>query len=244
MSEIIKTEALVLSKLNYGDSSSITSLFTKDYGRMSALVKGGRNPKSKIAHVIDPLNYVNIVIYRKDSRELQLLTSADIIEHYPNIKNNLEKLKYSYSVLELVKNLLPEDEVNQKIFKGTWRILKLIDTESNNEKVLFSKYFLFFISQIGYEIQLNRCSDCGKAIGNKETLSYNSQIGILCSNCKSRYPGNGPDAELFNCLKSLKLNSEEEFPDKTYTDVISFLERYIKIHIPDFKGLQSLKMFN
>ncbi len=244
MSEIIKTGALVIGKINYGDTSTIASLFTEEYGRLSAMVKGGRNPKSKIAHVIDPLNYVQVVIYRKSSRELQLLSTADLIEHYPVVKNDLEKLKYSYAVIELIKTLIPENEVNQKLFRGTVRILKLLDTTTGRDKMLFGKFFLFFIRQIGYEMQLNRCSNCGKTIAENDYLSYNGQIGILCSNCKNLYPGNEPDAELFNCLKSLKLNSEIVFPEKTYTDVISFLEQYLKVHVPDFKGLQSLKTFN
>ena len=42
MSEIIKTEAIVLNKINYGDTSMIASFFTKDYGRLSGILKGGR----------------------------------------------------------------------------------------------------------------------------------------------------------------------------------------------------------
>lgn len=244
MSEIIKTAALVIGKINFGDTSTIASLFTEEYGKLSTMVKGGRNPKSRIAHVIDPLNHIQVVIYRKNSRELQLLTTADLVEHYPMVKNDLEKLKYAYSVIELIKNLIPENEVNQKLFKGAVRILKLMDTTAGKDKVLFGKFFLFFIRQMGYEIQLNRCASCGRAISENEYLSYNSQIGILCSNCKNIYPGNGPDAELFNCLKSLTLKSETEFPEMTYTNVIAFLEQYLKVHVPDFKGLQSLKTFN
>ena len=45
MSEIIKTEAVVLSKINYGDSSIIASLYSKNSGKMSVIIKGGRNPK-------------------------------------------------------------------------------------------------------------------------------------------------------------------------------------------------------
>ena len=52
MSEIIKTEAVVLSKLNYGDSSSIASLFTEDFGKLSVIVKGARSPKSKYGKLL------------------------------------------------------------------------------------------------------------------------------------------------------------------------------------------------
>ena len=130
MSEIIKTEAVVLSKLNYGDSSSIASLFTEDLGKISVIIKGARSPKSKYGKIVDPLNYLSVVLYKKESREIQLLSGADIIEHFPAIKNDLNKLEYAYAVVELVKNLLAEHEVNRKIFKGT---------DKNSIKTKFSR---------------------------------------------------------------------------------------------------------
>ena len=118
MSEIVKTEAVVLSKMDYRDTSSILSVYTKDYGKISVILKGVRNPKSKKGFVAEPLNHLHIIIYRKDSRELQLLSSADLISHFPRIKEDLDRLKYSLAILELVKNLTPDNEVNTRLFNG------------------------------------------------------------------------------------------------------------------------------
>ena len=52
MSEIIKTEAVVLSKMNYGDSSNIASLFTEDLGKISVIIKGARTVKSKYGKML------------------------------------------------------------------------------------------------------------------------------------------------------------------------------------------------
>jgi len=118
MSEIIETESVVLSKLAYGDSSIIADLFTEDYGRISVIVKGGRSPKSKIGLLVDPLNHLHVVFYKKDTRDIQLLSSAEILSHFPSLKDHLQKLKYAYGVIELIKNLMAEHEVNKRLFKG------------------------------------------------------------------------------------------------------------------------------
>ena len=47
MSEILKTEAVVLSKMNYSDTSIIASLFTEESGKISAIIKGARTAKSR-----------------------------------------------------------------------------------------------------------------------------------------------------------------------------------------------------
>jgi DNA repair protein RecO (recombination protein O) len=243
MSEILKTEAIVLRKLNYGDTSTIASLFTKDYGKLSVMVKGGRNPKSKSANLIDPLNHIHIVIYRKDTREVQLLSSADMISHYPKIKQDLEKLKYSYAVLELINELIPEFEVNLRLFKGIIRILELFETSTEEERVLFGRFFIFFISLLGYEIQFDKCSSCGKAIREEVDLSYDLQLGILCNSCSKLFNGFPLTTELFRYLKSLKLSTKAVSGQKVQEAAITFMEKYLRAHIPDFQELQSIKIF-
>ncbi len=245
MSKIIKTEAVVLSKLNYGDSSSIVSLFTKEYGKLSAMLKGGRNPKSKLSLIVDPINYLEVIFYNNPSRDLQILSNADIKAHFPKIKEDLDKLKYAHSVIELVKNLSVEHEVNKKLFSGIVRILELMSDGKENPAVSFGRFFLFFLKELGYEFQLKKCASCGKTNLAGIELSYNYEIGILCNECSINYMENVTvNPELFHYLTCLKKN---ESPGVVNPDVINgavtFLENYLKHHVSDFKGLQSLQMF-
>ena len=202
MSEILKTEAVVLSKLNYGDTSLIVSLFTKELGRLSAILKGARSPKSKIGTKIDPINYVEIVFYNKDTRDLQIISSADLIKHYSGIKEDLEKLKFAHSVIELIKNLTPEHEQNIRLFNGTVKILSLFESSNELPNLIFARFFLFFLHEIGYEVQLEKCMSCGRTDLNGLQLSYNFNTGLLCDRCRADYIESfAINLELFNCLK-------------------------------------------
>ncbi len=180
MSQINKSDAFVLSKLDYGDTSSIASLFTKDFGKLSAIIKGGRNPKSKISLIVDPLNQIEVVFYSKDTREIQILSSASLINHYSHIKEDFEKLKYCYAILELVKNLTAEHEVYHKLYKGIDRIFYLFDTSNEQPEIIFGRFFIFMLTEIGYEVQLDNCASCGKANELNKELSYNYEMGTLC----------------------------------------------------------------
>jgi DNA repair protein RecO (recombination protein O) len=216
MSKIIKTEAVVLSKLNYGDSSSIVTLFTKEYGKLSAMLKGGRNPKSKLSLIVDPINYLEVIFYNNPSRDLQILTSADIKAHFPKIKDDLDKLKYAHSVIELVKNLSVEHEVNKKLFSGIIRILELMGEGKENPAVSFGRFFLFFLKELGYEFQLKT--------NYLENITMNPEL-----------------FHYFNCLK--KNESPGVVNPAIINGAVTFLENYLKYHVSDFKGLQSLQMF-
>ena len=245
MSEIIKTGALVLSKLDYGDSSVIVSLYTKENGKLSAILKGGRSPKSKLSRIVDPLNYLEVIIYNKPSRDIQILTEADIKEHFPLIKSDLEKLKYAHSVLELVKNLTVDHESNHKLFQGIVRILELIEGEKEPPVLSFGRFFMFFLREMGYELQLNNCDKCGKANPKDQELSYNYEIGILCNECRRNTGENFRiEAELFNYLVCLKTNKIPNTVNIQIMDkAVNFMEKYLKHHVSDFKGLQCIKMF-
>ena len=245
MSEIIKTEAMVLTKMDYGDTSKIVSLYTKDFGKISAIIKGGRSSKSKMGMMVDPLNHIQVVFYKKDTRELQIISSADLINFYSAIKEDLDKLKYSQAILELLKNLTVEHEVNDRLFKGVIRILTLINSNTEHPIVLFARFFIFFLSELGYELQFEKCAVCGRTNLENMELSHNFELGILCSDCRHTHVEFfSINQELFSYLNWLKYSKKIELVNMAAAErAIVFLERYLKFHIPDFKGIQSFQIY-
>ena len=243
MSEIIKTEAVVLSKMNYRDSSSIASLFTDELGKISVIVKGARSSKSKYGKIVDPINYLSVIIYKKESREVQLLSGADIIEHYPEIKNNLGKLTYAYGVVELIKNLIAENEVNNKLFKAVIKILARLNKAEELPEITFGRFLFYFLKEIGYEIQLDACAICGKAI-SIDNVFYHRDKGVICGDCKKSvvdiYQINAELLKYLICLKTGE--SADNFSNLIIKKAIIFMENHLKFHVADFKGISSLKL--
>lgn len=245
MSEIIKSKAVVLGKMNYSDSSLIVTLYSEHNGKVSAILKGARSPKSKLALIVDTLNLIEVIFYKKESRELQVVSSADLIEHYPNIKSDLESTKYAFAVLEVVRNLTIENESNERLFKGIVRILEHFENKKEQPSILFGRFFMFLITETGYELMIDKCSKCGKELNPNNSVGYNYSAGFICEECLHSHSGfEKLDSELFKflyCLKNKKfLNG---LKNKSIDEGNSFLERYVKEHIPDFKGIQSLSMF-
>ena len=243
MSEIIKTEAVVLSKFNYGDTSSIATFYTEDSGKLSAIIKGGRSSKSKIGRAVNPINHLQIIFYKKDTRDLQFLSGVEIISHFPRLKENLDSIKFAHAIIELVKNLSPEGEPNKKLFKGIVRILTLIDSSNEKPGILFGRFFLFFIGEIGYKMVLDKCSVCKSGNLVNKNLGYNYDNGLLCEKCSIERMNNYKiSPELFYYLVCLNTNNSiGSVKDKTIEDANNFFDTYLKFHIADFKGIQSFK---
>jgi DNA repair protein RecO (recombination protein O) len=246
MSQIVKTKAIVLSKMNYGETSSIVSLFTEDEGKLSVIAKGARSAKSKYGRIIDPINYLQVVFYKKDSREVQLVSDAEIIDHFPAVKSDLEKLKYAYAIIELVKNLMAEHELNKKLFKGVVRILFKLNTSKEKPEVAFGRFFMFILKEVGYEIQIEKCAICSNKRHKDDNFYFNLEKGLICGKCKEQaveiYKIN---LELLAYLKCLKNNDPADvFINSEPERAIVLMEKFLKYHVQDFKGIQSLKSFN
>lgn len=245
MTEIIKTEAVVLSKMNYRDSSKIAHLFTKDYGRLSGIIKGARKSTSKIGVQVDLFNHINVVLYRKESREIQLITQADLINYYPNIKNNLEHLKYASAILELVNRLTLEGENNSRLFNGIIKILSLIEKNDFLPGIALIKFMLFLLKELGYEAKFDKCGNCGRQLSNSEKSYFHFDKNVICINCAENIQGlSSISPELFiflNCLN--QKHGELPVSQKDIDNAIFFIERFIKYHIPEFKGINSIHLY-
>lgn len=244
MSEIVKTRAIVLRRLDFGDTSRIAHFFTEEFGKLSAMVKGAKSPKSKTGLAIDLLNMVELVLYKKDTREVQLVSQVELLKHFSNIRDDFEKFRFASAVIELLATMITESEPHPKLFEGSVKILSLIDSSSENPKLLFVKYFLFFLREFGYEFQFEQCSACGRVISKGEQASYNFEAGIFCADCRTdRLTNFNFSEELFElifCLnqkKSLCTYEEEDLDT-----ILVLLEKFLSYNVGEFKGLKSLKI--
>lgn len=244
MNKIIKTKAVVLKKINYGDTSIIVSLYTEELGRISAILKGARKSKTKPGFIIDPINFIEIVLYNKSNRDVQLISSADLISNYTNIKEDIDKLKYAYATIELIQNLTGEEEKDLRLFKGLTKILELFNTSEELPGVIFCRFFLFLIKELGYQFSLKQCAVCRREDINNEDLAFNFETGLLCSNCKKDHISTVEiNMELFNFFACLRSNNKiRNNAEYLSSKGVYFMETYLKYHINNFKGLKSLKL--
>ncbi len=244
MVEIIKNEAIVLKKINFSDSSLIVQFYTKEHGKISAIIKGARSSKSKIGSKVDLLNWVEIVYYNKEEKELQLVTQTNLIEHFSIIKSDLERLKYASAVCELIIKLVLEKDINLKLFRGVTKILSLMNKPQSDPILLFTQFLIFFIKEIGFELTFNSCSKCGNNLIDFELNAFSYSDGIICENCNSdKITTFQFSKELFNlfmCLTSK--NKSLSYKKNDLENIIFILEKYLIFHNSDFNGIKSLQI--
>src|SRR5437660_12211952 len=93
-----KATALVLRTTDWSETSRIATLWTREFGKVRALAKGGRRLKSSFESALDLLTVCSIVFLRKSSGSLDLLTEAQVVRRYPRLRTDLPALSAAYSV--------------------------------------------------------------------------------------------------------------------------------------------------
>lgn len=241
---LVKTEAIVLSKFKYSDSSNIVNFYTRKRGRISAMIKGGRSLKSKSGLATDVLNIVELFYYEKEGRDLYTVNTSELVFYPRQVITDINALYCATSVAELLKELTPEHEENDRLYRGSEKIIKLMDSNIGDAQTLFLKYFLFFLEESGVGIHSESCSSCGSLIVNSEQVRFDSGNGILCAKCGfDKRRGINISMELYRLLFSLNKGLPiEVFDKKTVSDLFLLLETYTRTHFETFKGLKAFRL--
>ena len=97
-----KAIGLVIRGSDWSESSRIVTLWTREFGKIRALAKGGRRLKSNFETSLDLLNVCDIVFLRKSSGALDLLTEARVRERFPRLRHELPAWYAGQYVAELL----------------------------------------------------------------------------------------------------------------------------------------------
>lgn len=101
MSAPFRTEAIVLRRTNYGEADRVLSLITPDRGKISAIAKGVRKPKSKLAGGLELLATCDLTIM-EGRGDMGLVTSARINEFYGGILHDYDRMEFAYAMIKQV----------------------------------------------------------------------------------------------------------------------------------------------
>jgi DNA repair protein RecO len=184
---ITKTDAVVLKSMNYRDSSKIVTFYTRSFGKVKCIAKGARQMKSKFGAGLQPITNVSLVLYKKEHRELQLLSQCDAIKTYKSIHGELERMAVALAVLELVNQLAHDEEENKALYELLVETLDEIERAAKNCVNLFFAFEIRCASIFGFSPDLESCLGCGRVLdeigGEGSAVFQLSRGSVVCSRC-------------------------------------------------------------
>ena len=166
-----RTRAIVLRRTNYGEADRVIQFLTPT-GKISAIARGSRREKSKLAGAIELFGVSDIVL-ADGKGELKTLTSAVLVHFYNHIMEDYDRMQFAYQAIKLVSNaseMLPEPEWYD-ILSET---LMGLDALSIRLDVIETWFYLHHAALLGHEISLQRDINDEKILADKK---YRYDVG-------------------------------------------------------------------
>ena len=171
-------EGIILSEINYSESSKILNVLTDKYGIIGILSKGCRNMKSKLRGVSRKLVHGTFHVYYKE-KGLSTLIGVDVINSFSNTMMELEKISYASFMLDLVSQVVKQSD-SEEIYPLLRDVLIKLE-EGLAPLPLTNILELKLLDYLGAMPNIDSCSLCGNQKGIV-TLSAD-QGGFICRDC-------------------------------------------------------------
>ncbi len=203
-----RVEAIVLSHTNWGEADRLLTLFTRELGKIRTVAKGIRKPRSRKAGHLEPFTRTSLQLAK--GRDLYILTQAEAIEPYVNIKNDLIALGYGAYVVELLSSFTYEEGENRDLYRQLVNALTRLN-QGDDPNLVVRYYEIRLLDLVGFRPQLFDCVICDEEILPRDQWFSATLGGIVCPNCDHRVPHLRPIS--LNALRYLRHFQRSSYQD-------------------------------
>jgi len=177
---IQKTEALTLKTFDFRETSLIVNFFTRDFGKISGLLKGIRTDPRKFASTLEPFSCNEIIFYQK-KEALHLVSQCDLKENFTPLRSSIEKVTLASMIMELIDALMPVEDKNPEVFELALSCLNAMCTSYDVDKIT-TIFKIKILALSGFKPHFDSCIGCGSRILGDAKFSVELG-GLLCSRC-------------------------------------------------------------
>lgn len=177
--KIIKTSGIVIAENSLGDSDKILTILTPNMGKISCVAKGAKRPKSMLMASSQILCFGEYVL--RKSNDVYNIQSAESIEVFYNVREDLEKLMYASSILKIIIDVTTENQNNYHILKLFLNTLFMISESDKDLDFIISVFKMRLLKILGLGPNVDECVSCHE----KENLTEFSlkDNGFKCEKC-------------------------------------------------------------
>jgi DNA repair protein RecO (recombination protein O) len=192
----IKTQAVVLRTIRYGEADRVLHLYTPDRGRIAAMAKGVRRTRTRFGGRLEPFFRLDMILYEGRS-ELLTVTSAETVDGHPRLREDARALDAAARACDAVARLFETSDPHPAVYHLLCNELALLDRDPAGSATRANQlaFRLKLLLAAGFSPQLGACASCGE----REHLTGFSGAagGVVCSACEANAFPLGAEAHAF-----------------------------------------------
>ncbi|MDK2820889.1 MAG: repair protein RecO [Clostridia bacterium] len=184
MSGLFQTEGIVIKKKDYQEADQLLTILTPTHGKVDAIVKGVRKPRSKLRSGTQQLCLSRFLMYA--GKSLMTITQCEVKSIFAPLRQDLTLLAYAYYFLEITDSIVMPGQVTRSIFFLLKNGLEML---TETEPVIVARAFeARALKILGLEPCLEVCVVCGSSLENNKRIALAPNIGgAFCSKCQNNH---------------------------------------------------------
>lgn len=176
-SRSIKTQAVVLRRVEYGEADLVLTLFTPHHGKLNAIAKGVRRPTSKLAGHVELYHLSEMLLSR--GRDLHIVSQVSLINPFLPLGQDLEHIGYASHFAELIDRFTLDNEENRAAFHMFVRALGWLCAEDTDLKLAARYFELKLLVVMGYTPSLFVCAMSGNTLTPRNHFYSATDGGVV-----------------------------------------------------------------
>ena len=180
-----RAQGLVIRHREFGEADRILTLYTLEKGKLQAIAKGVRKPKSRKAGHLEPFTQVSLQLAK--GRNFEVITQAETIRNFDAIRKDLKLTAKAAYVLELLDRFTYEEGENRALYNLVVETLARLD-DGISPGLVVHYYEVHLMDILGFKPQLQQCVVCGAAIQPEDQYFSAKLGGVVCPNSLSGDP--------------------------------------------------------
>lgn len=179
----LKSEAIVLRSIRYGEADRILHLYTPHHGRVGAIAKGVRRARSRFGARLEPFFHIRVVLH-EGRGELHTVTGADTIETHGRLREQAATLDAAARACDALSRLFESTEAHPEVFRLLANELALLSSDPVHARPANGLAFrLKLLLAAGILPQLATCAGCGES---QDLHGFSPAAGgVVCGACEA-----------------------------------------------------------
>ncbi len=156
-------EALVLRQYSLSEADRIVILFSREYGKIRAVARGAKKPRSRLGGCLEPLNQVQVELFAKEGSELWRCNRCEILHSWLGFDPTPERVTVTSYFAEIVNEMVEENNPNPLLYRLFLAVLSATDRMGVSEALV--RYFEFWSLKLGGLMpDYGYCSQCSRCV--------------------------------------------------------------------------------
>jgi DNA repair protein RecO (recombination protein O) len=183
---LYRVSALVLRQRDLGETDRILTLLTRERGKVHAVAKGVRRPRSKLACGAQLLCCSTMQLAAGSS--LDIVTQCEVRSAFYGLREDLTRLSYASYFADLVDSFVEDHDGSERIFDLLHAAVTQAE-QTDRLELLGRIVELRLMAELGYAPELGACVRCSEEAGGDWAGFSPALGGVICCSCAAKEQG-------------------------------------------------------